>query len=395
MASRLTGIVLQGGGAFGAYEHGVLKALYDTRGPGFVPAVVTGVSIGAINAAAVAAGKRGAVATLRALWAQFQAPDVPLLPGVVESLLGAYGLSGMYRVHPEGWLAPWLVPWLRPGCLSPAPLGRTLEKHLDLDRLNGNHLPWTAITAADVATGELVVFDSIHGPPIDVDAIVAAASLPMAFGPQPVGGRYCYDGGLISNTPFSEALNRLEELAVHDPRAELELIVIELFPHKAAVPRDVYDATDRAFELLLAARHQLEEKLIDKVNLVIDLVDAVKREHPDTRVFDGGRFIDLEMHRKVDIKRLEYTAPEAALGPFDFSKAALRRRFEAGYGDGLAAFGSEAGPASRPPAPPSSGRPSKSAPRPERAGKRRAPKLPRPLIGGRRARQGKTPARSR
>jgi predicted acylesterase/phospholipase RssA len=43
-------IVLQGGGALGAYEYGVLKALYETR-PGFRPAVVTGVSIGAITAA--------------------------------------------------------------------------------------------------------------------------------------------------------------------------------------------------------------------------------------------------------------------------------------------------------------------------------------------------------
>ena len=44
-----TAIVLQGGGALGAYEYGVLNALYDTR-PGFQPAVVTGVSIGAITA---------------------------------------------------------------------------------------------------------------------------------------------------------------------------------------------------------------------------------------------------------------------------------------------------------------------------------------------------------
>ena len=48
-----TAIVLQGGGALGAYELGVLKALYEER-PGFKPAVITGVSIGAITAAVLA-----------------------------------------------------------------------------------------------------------------------------------------------------------------------------------------------------------------------------------------------------------------------------------------------------------------------------------------------------
>ena len=45
-----TAIVLQGGGALGAYEYGVLKALYESR-PGFRPVAVAGISIGAITAA--------------------------------------------------------------------------------------------------------------------------------------------------------------------------------------------------------------------------------------------------------------------------------------------------------------------------------------------------------
>ncbi|HEY4604917.1 MAG TPA: patatin-like phospholipase family protein, partial [Blastococcus sp.] len=45
-----TAIVLQGGGALGAYEYGVLRALYEER-PGFTPVAVAGISIGAITAA--------------------------------------------------------------------------------------------------------------------------------------------------------------------------------------------------------------------------------------------------------------------------------------------------------------------------------------------------------
>ena len=55
-------IVLQGGGALGAYECGVLKALYESR-PGFEPSVITGLSIGAVNAAVLAGAKHNSIAS--------------------------------------------------------------------------------------------------------------------------------------------------------------------------------------------------------------------------------------------------------------------------------------------------------------------------------------------
>ena len=62
-----TGIVLQGGGALGAYEFGVLKALYEQR-PGFKPTVVTGTSIGAITAAVLVGAKGDPIEALDRLW---------------------------------------------------------------------------------------------------------------------------------------------------------------------------------------------------------------------------------------------------------------------------------------------------------------------------------------
>ena len=49
-----TAIILQGGGALGAYECGVLEALYQARGKDFTPEIITGISIGAVNAAILA-----------------------------------------------------------------------------------------------------------------------------------------------------------------------------------------------------------------------------------------------------------------------------------------------------------------------------------------------------
>ena len=53
------GLVLQGGGALGAYEYGAVTSLCEA---GLTPVAVTGVSIGAINAAAIAGARKGDIA---------------------------------------------------------------------------------------------------------------------------------------------------------------------------------------------------------------------------------------------------------------------------------------------------------------------------------------------
>src|SRR4051794_10094452 len=62
-----TAIVLQGGGALGAYEYGVLRALYEER-PGFTPVAVAGISIGAITAAVLGGARTDPMSALDRLW---------------------------------------------------------------------------------------------------------------------------------------------------------------------------------------------------------------------------------------------------------------------------------------------------------------------------------------
>src|SRR4051794_41707327 len=62
-----TAIVLQGGGALGAYEYGVLQALYEER-PGFTPVAVAGISIGAITAAVLGGARTDPMSALDRLW---------------------------------------------------------------------------------------------------------------------------------------------------------------------------------------------------------------------------------------------------------------------------------------------------------------------------------------
>src|SRR5256885_11298673 len=96
VANVQTAIVLQGGGALGAYEYGVLKALYEQR-PGFTPVAVTGISIGAITAAVLGGAKADPMTALEELWHNrlTVAPRLPIpmgwLPAVVERSLAVYG----------------------------------------------------------------------------------------------------------------------------------------------------------------------------------------------------------------------------------------------------------------------------------------------------------------
>ena len=93
-----TAIVLQGGGALGAYEYGVLKALYETR-PGFKPVAVTGISIGAVNAAVLGGATGDPISALDTMWRdKFTVSLGVPLPTLIDRSLAAFGDPGMYRL---------------------------------------------------------------------------------------------------------------------------------------------------------------------------------------------------------------------------------------------------------------------------------------------------------
>src|SRR4051795_244604 len=99
-----TAVVLQGGGALGAYEYGVLRALYEQR-PGFTPVAVAGVSIGAITAAVLGGARNDPVSALDRLWREklTVTPPSPFvwLPPQIDRALAVLGNPGMYRLQSD------------------------------------------------------------------------------------------------------------------------------------------------------------------------------------------------------------------------------------------------------------------------------------------------------
>src|SRR5919109_970995 len=253
-----TAIVLQGGGALGAYEFGVLKALYEKRS-NFKPSVVTGISIGAITTAVLAGAKGNPIQTLDLLWREkltvlpplppiFQLAYQHFMPSEFQQSLAALGNPGMYRLRPEYLYAPLL-------CTSVydlAPLRQTLAELVDLEKLNNGGIR-VAVGAINIGTSLIKYFDNNDGR-LSFDHVIASGSLPPASPMKKIDENQYWDGGLFSNTPLSRAINYLEALDSDNPDILRELIVVELFPMEGSIPKNIMEVLNRMIQLQYTSR---------------------------------------------------------------------------------------------------------------------------------------------
>ncbi|MBV8077400.1 MAG: patatin-like phospholipase family protein [Planctomycetaceae bacterium] len=334
-----TAIVLQGGGALGAYECGVLEALYQARGKDFTPEVITGISIGAVNAAILAgAGIEALGEAWRTRFALLEAvphspythvPPVPvygqlippgqllppflkqylavqgvmlaplppllqpvlgqLIPQFTQQRLSAFGNESMYRLRPEYLYAGPMASLFTDSFYDTTPLRETLQQVVDLDRLN--RYCQVAVTAVNVATGQLANFGNKKGldvaikagkegqftnhESLAIDHILASGSLPPSFPATWVDGSSYWDGGLFSNTPLSVAINCLERCC-GDDSVEREVIVVELFPREGSVPNSIPEVINRIFNLTFSSKLTLDKKLFQQTNDYIELAGHIE-----------------------------------------------------------------------------------------------------------------------
>ena len=179
LTSVPTAFVFSGGASLGACQAGMLEALFERR---VQPDLLVGTSVGAINAAFVAS-RPPSVQTARELqriWRGLRRGHVFPANPVTASL----GLLG-----------------LRDHSVSAASLRRVLMRHLGVDRLEQADVPLHVVTT-DFITGEEMLLTT--GPALD--AILASAAIPGVFPPIPWGSRVLVDGGIVNNTPISQAV---------------------------------------------------------------------------------------------------------------------------------------------------------------------------------------------
>jgi NTE family protein len=263
-------LVLQGGGALGAYQGGVYQGLDEA---GIQCDWIAGVSIGALNAAIIAGNPPGQrVARLREFWETICLPDfMPPAAVAADAAIEVFGAparkllnaANAWRAVVEGQRgffvprgpAAWWMDVRDPTLASfydTTPLRSTLERLVDFDRINAGEMR-VSIMAVNVQTGNLDIFDNKEGPTkggLRPEHFMASGALPPGFPPVEIAGQYYWDGGLVSNTPLSLVLS-------DKPRLSTLAFQVDLWSACGPLPTNVYDAQERAKDIQYSSRTRL------------------------------------------------------------------------------------------------------------------------------------------
>jgi NTE family protein len=261
-------LVLQGGGALGAYQAGVYEGLAEA---GIECDWAAGISIGAINAALIAGNEPARrVERLHEFWNTVTAP--PLLPATAPWWANAVEMGGPAARTALGWFeasravlegqrgffvprlpSPALLAQAPPealGYYDTAPLVATLERLVDFERINHRSGLRLTVSAVNIASGNYELFDSQRGPwagRIAAAHVVASGALPPGLAAVEIEGQHYWDGGLVSNTPLSTVLDE-------EPRRDTLAFQVDLWSALGPLPKNLLDVEERAKDIRFSSR---------------------------------------------------------------------------------------------------------------------------------------------
>ncbi len=215
-------LVLQGGGALGAYQAGVFEGMTEA---GYLPDWVIGVSMGAINGALIAGNPPNQrIERLHAFWDRVSS-------GVASATLGSVvGVPGFFvpRVPPPAFMPDGVL-----GALSVYdvdPLRATLGRLVDFKLIKRRKVR-LSVGAVNVRTGSSTYFDNLQTR-IGPEHVLASGALPPAFAPIEIDGEYYWDGGIVSNTPLWYAVD-------HSPAVNVLMVQVDLFSAEGELPQNL------------------------------------------------------------------------------------------------------------------------------------------------------------
>jgi NTE family protein len=343
------GVVLQGGGALGAYECGALDALlelmdeFTAQGREIVLKVVTGVSIGSINAACVVGAKNrsDARARLNALWDDLMLEAPPFWMTAAQRDLAYFGLPGFYAPRSDFWTVPtWTYVY------DTRPLLVTLGRHVDFAALNASPTVFV-VTAVEVVTGALRPFSNkrlrnLPATKIEPRHVLASGSLPPGFPWTEIDGMPYWDGGIVDNTPLGLAIDAFSA----DAAVDRMLVVMNLYPLRARLPRNLAAVQDRLHELSFGNRLRQDHDTARRINALVETIEelAAKVAPDDRSEWLNARLDEARRYKIIDaIVNIDMQDPAATLVPStqnpaddkdgmrDFSPDTVRRRRRDGF----------------------------------------------------------------
>ena len=336
MRAARKALVLQGGGALGAYQAGVYAALSETD---LQPQWIAGVSIGAINAALIAGNapeKR--VDRLREFWHLVSSGPAQRLPAWLGDRAAQNQWSALMAslVGIPGFFEPRYSPSLLLGAAAPllsyydtTPLRLTLERLIDFDRINACEARFS-VGAVDVRTGNSVYFDNTRQR-IGPEHIMASGALPPGFAPVTIDGEDYWDGGIVSNTPLQYVLD------IH-PRSEpLVVLQVDLFNARGEMPHTLAGVMERQKDITYSSRTRMNtDALAANLNLQQAIADLISKLPARLRNDPSVLAVQAELtHHPIDIFHLIYRDKpyELESKDYEFSRAAVEEHWEAGARD--------------------------------------------------------------
>jgi predicted acylesterase/phospholipase RssA len=377
-------VILSGGGGYGAYEVGILKALLggEMAGAGYrriEPGIFTGTSVGSFNAAIMVSQPgvpSGQTAEdLERIWLNEIAGTAmrcgngvirfrgnllrlvdpscyasPLAPfqqvGADAEFVGQSLFSrGLNALMTQGSLANRVLQFVDLSALiSVEPFREMLRKTIPSHAIRVSERK-LRIVATNWETGEVKTFenkdvaDEAFGPQM----IMASAAIPGLFPPVKIGEDLYVDGGTVMNTPLKCALQA----------GATTMHVVYLDPDVGNIPinrlMNSIDTFDRVFTIMLATKINEDIETAAWINEGLRTIELVTRAGSasdlsagditafirvaaqiEARMKEGRPYKKLTIHRyhpKDDLG--------GPLGMLDFSEESITRLIARGYEDAV------------------------------------------------------------
>jgi NTE family protein len=334
-------LVLQGGGALGAYQAGVCEAL--GRG-GLEPDWLAGISIGAINCAIIA-GNAGIARLdrLHEFWdlvtSQWplghQAPTDQFRAMLGDASIGWAVAAGVPGFFAPRAFSPLFSAGGGPEALSfydTAPLKATLERLVDFDRINAREKR-LSVGAVNIRTGNFTYFDNTHQK-IGPEHIMASGALPPGFPPIEIDGEWYWDGGLVSNTPLEYVLEQCES-------GDLTIYQVDLFNARGPMPRTIQEAAEREKDIRFSSRTRLNTDAQLRIHRLKSAVAELLKTLPQgAEVPDIQLLEEFSKENTVTVVQLIYRdrAYEGAYKDVEFSRQTMLDHWGSGVADGQRAL---------------------------------------------------------
>jgi NTE family protein len=326
-------LVLQGGGALGAFQAGVYESLsaleieFDR---------IAGISIGAVNAALIAGNppeKR--IEALKAFWKLVSSslPSFPIWPNervrewVHEWSAGYVAMTGVPGFFRPRLISPFLATPGTPAAQSyydVSALQETLNSLVDWDLLNDGPIR-VAVGAVDVESGNFHYFDTAQER-LDARHIMASGALPPGFPPVEIDGRWWWDGGLVSNTPLTHIMDTQE--------SDMLIFQIDLFAASNHLPTTMSDVLAREKEVRYSSRtRQVSNQYLrdrkEKMLIAKALSKIPAELHADP---DIAALKELSREHAVNVVQLIYRANDWENGArdYEFSQATMQHHWDSG-----------------------------------------------------------------